>query len=307
MKWSIDDAPVFVAVVDTGGITPAATRLGMSKSTVSKSLSRLEDALGVRLLQRNSRNVQVTQEGKTFYQHARRIIEQVDAADAVMSGMTASPSGRLIAALPVAFAREFVAPALPAFHARFPAVELELILTSHTVDIIREKIDVAVVVGALTDSELISLPLYHGRLIWVTTPEYARRHGLGPDSVDPLPHVQICEQRYGDRQVRVNVGKRTQRLNLRDRMIHANDPLLVREYILNGGGVSFVPEQYCRRHLETGELVRVFENVRFQDTAAVLSVIYPERSLMPGKTRVFIDFLRELGGREGELNPVGKN
>lgn len=295
MKWSIDDAPVFIAVIETGGITSAATRLGVSKSTVSKSLSRLETALGSRLLKRNSRNVRITDEGRTFYQYARRIMEQVQEADATMSGITASPGGRLVVALPMAFAREFVAPKLPEFHAQFPHIELELLLTSHTVDIIAEEIDIAVVVGALTDSELISVPLYHGRLTWVTTPDYANAYGIHSTSTDPLPHLQICEKRYGGRQIPVKLTGRNTTLNLSENLIHTNDPLIVREYVLNGGGVSFLPEQYCYRHLENGELVRVFDSVQFQDTAAVLSAIYPERRLLPGKTRAFLDFLRGIG------------
>lgn len=304
MKWSIDDALVFVAVADTGGVTSAAIRLGTSKSTVSKVLTRLESALGVRLLKRNSRNVRITEEGQTFYHHARRIMEQVDEADATMSGITASPQGRLVAALPVAFAREFVAPALPQFHARYPDIELELVLANHTVDLIREEIDVSVVVGALTDSELISVPIHQGQLIWITTPAYAEKYGIGPDSTDALPHVQICEKRYGGRQIQVKVGDRNTTLNFRENLIHVNDPLIVREYVLIGGGVSFLPEQYCHRLLQRGELVRVFQGVRFQDTAAVLSAIYPGRRLMPRKTAAFLDFLRGLDLSAGSPGPV---
>lgn len=304
MRWSIDDVPVFVAVVDTQSVTQAARQLSISKSKVSKTLSRLEEGLGVRLLKRNSRNIQVTSEGQTFYRHALQIMEQVSEADNIMAGMTVVPSGRLVVALPVAFAREFVAPRLVEFRSRFPGIELELILTSHAVDIIREEIDVAVVIGALADSELVSRPLYQGSLIWVTTPAYAEANGIGPESTDPMPHVQICEKRYGSRQVPVQRPEGTATIDLSHGLIHANDPLVVREYVLNGGGVAFVPDQYCQKHLAAGELVRVFEPVRFQEQASMLSAIYPGRRLMSGKTRAFLDFLNQVAATIRAEEPV---
>ena len=106
MRWTIDDVPVFVAVVDQNGVTAAARALGMPKSTVSKALSRLEEALGLRLIERNSRNLRVTGEGETFYRQAVLIMEQVREADAAMAGLNAVPSGRLVAALPPALCQD---------------------------------------------------------------------------------------------------------------------------------------------------------------------------------------------------------
>ncbi|WP_111495089.1 MULTISPECIES: LysR family transcriptional regulator [Marinobacter] len=303
MRWYIDDVPVFVAVVETQSVTQAAQQLGISKSKVSKTLSRLEEGLGVRLLKRNSRNIHVTSEGETFYRHAIPILEQVSEADNIMAGLTAVPSGRLVAALPVAFAREFVAPRLVEFRERFPGIELELIMASHSVDIIRDQIDVAVVIGALADSELVSRPLYQGNLIWVTTPAYAAKHAIDPESTDPVPHVQICEKRYGIRQFPVHLPGGPGTLDLAHGLIHANDPLVVREFVLNGGGVSCVPDQYCRKYLEDGRLVQVFEQVRFQESASILSAIYPGRRLMSGKIRAFLDFLNEVAETIRADNP----
>lgn len=301
MQWHIDDVPVYVAVVEARSVTQAAQQLNISKSKVSKTLSRLEEALGVRLLKRNSRNLRLTSEGATFYRHALQIMEQVHEADEMMAGLTAMPHGRLVAALPMAFAREFVAPRLAEFRARYPHIDLELMITSHPVDIIREQIDVAVVIGALADSELISRTLHRGSLLWVTTPDYARAHGLDRDSLDPVPHVQVCETRYGVKNLPITLpdGRRT--LDLSRGPIHANDPLVVREAVLSGGGVSLLPDQYCQKALADGALIPVFERVRLQESASVLSVIYPGRRLLASKTRAFLDFLGEVADT---LKPV---
>ena len=144
MKWNIDDIPSFIAAVEQGGISAAASKLNISKSTVSKALSRLEEALGVRLLDRNSRNVRVTSEGQAFYQHCIRIMEQVNEANGQMAGLISEPQGKLVAALPIAFSREFVAQHIEQFRQRYPDIELEIIITSSPVDIIRDQIDLAV-------------------------------------------------------------------------------------------------------------------------------------------------------------------
>lgn len=294
MKWNIDDVPVFVAVVETSSITQAALQLNISKAKVSKTLSRLEEALGVRLFNRNSRNVRVTSEGRTFYHHALQIMEQVHEADNMMAGLTAVPHGRLVAALPPAFAREFVAPRLIHFKRRYPHVDLELEVTSQTVDIIRDQIDVAVVVGAIADSDLVSRLLYQGSLAWVTTPQYARDHLAQAGTQGLLAHVSICEKRYGIRKFPVLLPEGRSTLDLSSGIIQANDPLVVREAVLNGAGVSVLPDQYCHPYLASGRLIRVFEQVGFQESASMLSAIYPGRRLLSSKTRAFLAFLEDV-------------
>jgi len=294
MQWNINDVPIYMAVVEKNGVSAAADFLNMPKSTVSKVLSRLEQALGVRLLERNSRNVRITSEGEAFYRHGLLIMEQVDDANAVMSGLTAKPTGRLVVALPMAFSREIVANHLVQFHAQYPEIHLEIIVTSHPVDIIRDQIDLAVVVGAQADSELIVKTLYQSELVWVTSPDYAAHNNLGKTKQDLLSHIQVCEKRYAEKRFPIRVDGHKDQLDLSYNIIHVNDPITVREAVMHGSGVSLVPDQYCKRQLDEGQLIKVYEHIGFDTSASALSVIYPSRRLISNKTRAFLDFLVEI-------------
>ncbi|WP_233544923.1 LysR family transcriptional regulator [Pseudooceanicola sediminis] len=294
MKWNIDDVPVFLAVVEKNGISAAARALDMPKSTVSAALTRLEQALGLRLIDRNSRNLRVTGEGETFHRQAVLIMEQVRETDAAMAGLTSVPSGRLVVALPPAFCQERVAPHLAEFRRENSQVELELIVTSRGVDMVREQIDVAIVVGPQNDSDLISKFLVSGPLLWVTTPAYLAAQGVDADLRDPLPHVHICEKRYGQRRMPVQRDGVMGEIDLSHGITHVNDPLVVRSAVLNGAGISPLPEIYCQGPLQDGSLIEVCRNVAFDPAAAKLSVVYPSRRLMSPKVRVFLDFLDRI-------------
>ncbi len=293
MHWSLDDIPIFVAVVEHSGITAAANQLHLSKSAVSKAIARLESALNVRLLERNSRNVRVTSEGEAFYTQSLTIMEQVNNANAVMVGLVAKPAGKLVVALPIAFSREIFAKHLPKFKRLYPDIDLEIIISSHSVDIIRDQIDVAVVIGELNDSEIIAKPLYQSRLCWVASPNYIESNALGYTAQDLQSHIQICESRYKNARFPVRQHDQKNTLNLIKGIVHINDPLSVREAVLNGGGVSLLPDQYCQKQIRDKELIQVYTDIHFEASAATLSVIYPSRRLLSNKTRVFIDFLEE--------------
>jgi DNA-binding transcriptional LysR family regulator len=294
MDWSIDDVPVFVAVVEHNGITAAARYLEIPKSTVSTSLTRLEAGLGVRLVDRNSRNLRMTEDGEIFYRHAKQILEQVDETAAIMSGLTSVPSGRLVVALPMAFGREVVAPRLKLFKDRFPLVDLDIIITSHPVDVVRDRVDLAVVIGELHDSDVIVKPLCRGGLVWVASPDYARSHELTGGLDDLLGHIQICEKRYSDGRVPVRIGGHKRFLPIARSVIRVNDPTVVREAVILGCGVSFLPRRYCGAALEQGRLVEVFDTVHFDIEASTLSAVYPSKRLLSGRTRAFLDFLAEI-------------
>lgn len=294
MLWSIDDVPIYIAVVEHNSVSAAARYLNISKSTVSKSLNRLENALSIRLLERNSRNIRITSDGEVFYRHALMIQEQVNEADAMMSGLTSTPSGKLVVAFPMAFARECVAPHLEKFRRRYPQIDLEIIISSQKVDIIRDQIDLAVVVGSLIDSELIVKNLYKSRLLWVTSPEYYKKHTLGDSAEELVSHIRICETRYGKSNFPIRVGDQNKNIDLNKNIIHVNDPIFVRETVINNGGISLLPNQYCDAHLKSGKLVQVFQNINLDASASQLSAIYPSRRLISNKTKAFLNFLTEL-------------
>lgn len=294
MRWNIDDVPVFVAVVEQNGVTAAARFLDRPKSTISQSITRLETALGVRLLERNSRKVRVTSEGETFYRQCQTIMDQVREADATMAGLTAVPSGRLSVATPPAFCQEFLAPNLTAFRHAYPEIDLDLTITTAKVDLLREQFDLAIVVGAQEDSELISKALLTGRLLWVTSPAYRATNDLGKTPEELVSHIQICEKRYGTRRFPVSIDGKHTHIDLSRNIIHVNDPVSVRAALLQGGGISCLPDRYCDKHLKSGELVEVFGHIRFDVSSSALSVVYPSRRLVSARTRAFLGFLDKV-------------
>lgn len=293
MKWNLDDLPVFAAVIAQGGISAAARELGMPKSTVSATLSRLEQALGLRLIDRSSRSLRVTAEGEAFHRQALLILEQAQEADDLMAGLGSAPAGRVSVALPPAFSLEIVAPRLPGFRARHPGLELDIVVTSQGAALVRDRVDLAVVVGPLEDSELVSRPLVEGGLIWVASPGWLAGHTPGQTLEAVRAQIQICEARYAQRRTPVEIHGEAAHLDLSRGVTRVNDPLVVLRTVLAGGGLSMLPYQYCIGPLAEGRLVEVLPHVRLSQASARLTVVYPGRRLLSPRVRAVRDFLVE--------------
>ena len=155
MKWNIDHLPVFLAVAEIKGITAAASALDMPKSTVSRTLSRLEEDLDIRLFDRNTRQMRLTAEGELFLTHAQLVMEQVETTNQALAGLRHIPSGVLKVSMPMAFSRDIVGPRLAQFREKYPEVILQIMVTPHTVNLLREDLDLAFVVGEQDMSDMV--------------------------------------------------------------------------------------------------------------------------------------------------------
>lgn len=293
MKWHLDDLPVFLAVVEQGGVAAAARALGAPKSSVSTALARLERGLGLRLVERLARSVRLTAEGERFHAQAQLILEQAREADALMAGLGATPSGRLSVALPPAFCQEKVAPRLAEFQRRWPGVELDIVITPQGAELLRDRVEVAVVVGQLEDSEQVCRTLLTGELVWVASPRWLAEHAPGATLAEVRAQVRLCETRYALRRLPVQVHGVPQLLDLERGISHVNDPLVVRRAVMAGAGLSMLPRHYCTEQLAEGSLVEVLPHIRFEQAASRLTVVYPSRRLLSPRVRVFLDFLAE--------------
>ncbi|MGO2354140.1 MAG: LysR family transcriptional regulator [Marinomonas foliarum] len=294
LQNNLSDIPAFVQVVETKSMSEAARQLGVSKSTISKSITRLEETLNLRLLERNSRNIWVTTEGQTLYQHASQILQLVNETDSVITGLQAEPTGRVKLAVPMAFCREFLAPRLSEFQQRYPKIQFEIIMNGHSLDIFHYEIDIAVIVGELENSELIAKPLYSGKLKWVASKEYLAALD-SPITIDSLTdHISICETRYGIDRFPVYCHSEKAYLDLQNNITHCNDPLTVREVVLSGSGISLLPEQYCLKQIESGELIEVAEDIKPESGAAKLTALYPSRKNRSQRMDVVLRFLKEI-------------
>jgi DNA-binding transcriptional LysR family regulator len=294
MKWNLDDIPVFLAIIERGGISAAANTLGMPKSTVSTTLTRLEQDLGLRLIDRSSRSLRITAEGEVFYRQAQQIMEQAVVTDSLMADLGNVAKGRLKVALPPAFSEEFVASHLLNFRQQHSEIDLEIIITSQGAELIRDQVDIAVVVGELEDSELVSLPLVRGQLIWVSSPDWLAQNRL-PETLDELATmVQICETRYALRRLAVYIDKDLHYLNLAHGIMRINHPLIVRRMLMSGGGISLLPYHYCVKQLAEKSLIQILPHIRLELASSQLTAIYPSRRLISPRIRVFLDFLTKI-------------
>lgn len=315
MSWNINDIPIFIAVVKYGGVSAAATQLNTAKSTVSRSISRLEEALNLRLLERNSRQIRMTSEGRAFYHHCLTIMEQVENTKAQMAGLTSTPTGKLKVTLPMAFSRAILAQHLPSFQQKYPYIQLDLDITSHPVNIMQDDIDIAVMIGPLNDSELIAKKITSTQLIWVASPSYIEAHQLDAlptrkteDNIKSLvfniyKHVLFCEKRHGISKLPYQVLGTSQSLNKESKkqafdlshVNHINDPIALREALIKGAGVSLLPEIYCHEEIKNGQLKALFIDIKVLQVSEIYAV-YPSKRLISNKVRAFIDFLTEIGG-----------
>ena len=291
MKWDIDDLPVFLAVNELKGIRPAAEKLGMPKSTVSRVITRLEEQLDIRLFDRNTRQFRLTDEGAVFQGFAESIVDQARQADAAMAGIRHLPSGQLKISMPMAFSREVVGGRLAEFHDRFPEITLQLQVKSEPVNVLREDLDVAFVVEPVESSDLIRQVISDTPLIWVASPDYLHFVDI-PDSVSGLtPHLKFCERRYQNSRLDVVTPRGAQTIDTTN-LTSVNDPVILRDIALKGGGVALLPELYCRRFLARGELEQVCPSITLQHTARI-SALMAHRRLQPRKAQIMIDFVKE--------------
>ena len=176
---------VFVRVVETGGLSAAGRALGLAPSSVSRRVGELEGMLGVRLLQRTTRKLSLTEAGETYYERSRDIVGAVDEANLAVTEKRAGPSGLLRLTVPASVARLHVAPALAAFQAQYPAVRVAMSVTDRMVDIVGEGFDVALRVGRLEDSSLIARKVGEARRLVCASPSYLKRAGV-PKRPDKL-------------------------------------------------------------------------------------------------------------------------
>ncbi|MBT6118686.1 MAG: LysR family transcriptional regulator, partial [Rhodospirillaceae bacterium] len=186
---------VFAKVVEARSFTAAAEQLGLSKSAVSKQISRLEDRLGIRLLNRTTRRLSLTEAGAAYYERCARIVAEAEAADLAITHLQSEPRGVLQVNAPMSFGIAHVAPAIPDFLERYPELRVDMTLNDRVVDLVDEGFDVAIRIGALADSSLIARRLAESRMVAVAAPGYLQRHGA-PDRPEDLERHNCLSYSY---------------------------------------------------------------------------------------------------------------
>lgn len=284
----------FACVARHASFTRAAAELGVSTSALSQTVRTLEARLGVRLLDRSTRRVGLTEVGQRFLDEARPALHGLTAAMAAVSETRDAPAGLLRINLPRAIADILVMPHLPDFHARYPDVVVELHCDNRFVDLVATGFDAGFRIGESLGKDVVAHPIGDPqRIATFVSPAYARAHGVPDTPADLLRHrcvgVRLDHDRSPMRWEFMQDGRLVE-VDTRASMISNDDSLLLAA-ALSGVGVGCHFESMASPHLASGALVPVLQ--AYWPTYSPFHVYYPSRMHMPRKLRVFIDYLRE--------------
>lgn len=287
---------IFVAVVDTGSFTAAATALGQTKAVVSFNIRQLENELGVTLLLRSTRRITLTEAGALFYQ---RGVELLKAAENLQDEVRASHvglSGELRITSTPEYGAQVIIPVLAEFSRLHPDLRIRHVASSHHADLIAERFDVAIRLGQLADSRYHAAQIAHFAILPVATPEWLA--GNPVDSLDALAQAEwLIHERLSAPlrwQVADASGKNALLEIKRPARLFADSAQALMAFALAGTGVALLPEWLVKVALENGRLVHVLPDYRFAQQG--IYAVYPDAQHVSAKVRVFIDYLRTRAG-----------
>jgi DNA-binding transcriptional LysR family regulator len=296
---ALADIAVFVRVVERGSFTLAADELELSRAVVSKYISRLEERLGARLLHRTTRRLSLTEAGAALFEASRGAIERIEEAEGAVAQLQSEPRGRLKVSAPMSFGILHLGPALTDFSREHPRVSLDMRLDDRFVNLVEEGIDVAVRIGALTDSSLVARKLATTRSIVCAAPAYLTEHGEPETPEDLAAHNCLIYSYLST----ANVWRFTAP-DGRDIPVavngsfRINNGIVLGEAAAAGHGILLTPSFYVAPLLRDGRLKRILTNYRLPELG--IHAVYPQRDHVPPKVRAFVDFLAKRFGRKPE-------
>ncbi|MGI9280159.1 MAG: LysR substrate-binding domain-containing protein [Endozoicomonas sp.] len=288
---NLNDLMVYAEVVDAGSFTAAADALEIPKSNVSRNVSRLEESLGVKLLERTTRKLALTEVGRIYYEHCQRIREELESANHSLEKLTSVPSGHLRVCVSVTVGQSLLASHLAGFLQAYPEVTIDLQLTNRRVDLLDEGFDMVIRVGDSPDSSLVSSLLSHSRLQLFASPDYLS------SSKDNLSHPEDLLQHSclfmnalsGKPHWTLSSGQEKQEV-----LIHpvcaSDDFGVLKQLSLDGMGIVKLPDYMVKDEVEAGSLIRVLEP--WEGEGINLYALAPSRRGITPKVRAFIDYLK---------------
>ncbi len=287
---------VFAKVAERQNFTAAARDLGLSKSAVSKQVQRLEDRLGVRLLNRTTRRLHLTESGQAFFERAKRVVEEAEEAELAVTQLHSEPRGTLRVNAPMTFGIRHLAPCLPDFMTRYPDLSVDVAFNDRQVDLIEDGFDVGIRIAELGDSSLIARKLSPCRLAVVASPDYWDRHGRPTHPGDLKNHdCLIYEQRKTPGEWRFKGPQGWFSVPIHGRMHGDNGDALL-TMALAGMGVYSCPTFMSGEFIANGRLETVLSEFETPDVSVY--AIWPHNRHLSTKVRTFVDFLLERFGPE---------
>lgn len=283
----IQDIEIFARVAAVQNLSAVGVELGLTPGTISKRLQALEDELSVRLFERTTRSIRITEEGSRFLGHVETILSELQQARAAVADVAGKPKGRLRVSASHALGRTHIAPAILTFVQEFPEIDVHVDLTDHAVNLQEAGYDVAIYSGTLGDSALIAKRLAFDRFMLVAAPSYVKARDMPQSASDLASHHCLA---IGDRWAwaALDDGKE---INVRiQSRIKSDNSDFLRLAALNGHGIFRTTELHVRDDIRAGHLVPVLEQCEWGSNAGVWALYPPTRHILP-RLRVFLDFL----------------
>lgn len=298
MSPDLNAMALFVRVVEHKGFSAASRRLGVPISTVSRKVSELEKALGVRLLERSTRQLRLTELGQDYYAYCRRGLEEIETGALMLHERQAEISGTLRLSVPPGLADRLVVPLVSAFQAAYPAVIVRILITERNVDFIQDAVDLALRVGKLEDSTLVARPLIEYRHVLVGSPDYLDTFGTPGHPRDLPAHRMVTFGGWFDDVSLKLVNNGSVHTVKIEGVLALNDYAGIQCAAEAGQGIAEIPSIICGEALRDGRLIEIMPDWRLPST--ILSAVYPSNQNLSRIVRLFKDFCVE---QVGALSP----
>lgn len=286
---------IFIAAVDEGSFAAAARRFKLSAAMAGKHVSAIESDLNVRLLQRSTRRLSLTDAGERYYERCKVILEVLEDANREASDVQKTPKGLLRVAAPVAFGAMHLGRIVSRYLEQFPEVSLDVVLEDKYADLLENRIDVAIRVGRLEYPTLVTRRLAPCRMVLCASPEYLKKHGTPetPDDLSRAPRLAFSQAVSAGDWTIYDAQGRPHSIEGPCRMT-ANNIQLLLESVLAGTGIAYGPNFVFGEHIKQGKLIKLLP--AYRTTELTIQAVYPSAIRIPFKVRSFVDFIAKALG-----------
>ena len=285
---------IFARIVEHKSFTKAAHHLGMDKSTISTKLSQLESHLGVRLLNRSTRTITLTESGAKYYEYCKQVVEIAEEADRFSSSLGVEVSGTLRISATNTFSQTLIESAIKPFMDTHSKISVELVIENRTTDFYKDNIDVALrlAIGPLQDSSLIAIKIFTADIGLYCSPSFIKMNGA-LNNVDQMDGSNFLGLNVpGSPRIILTKGTVSHKVPYKDLRFKVNDGVVLKEAAIAGLGIGFLPKHSASKAVKNKELVEIFSDWKIEPVSVY--AVYASREWMPEKLRVFLKYLKEL-------------
>jgi DNA-binding transcriptional LysR family regulator len=292
----LNEIRLFIKIVDLGSFINVSKQQGIPSTTISRKILQLEKSLGVRLLNRSTRKLTLTEQGKIFYEHVNEHIAKLEEAKGVITESQQEPIGLIRLTAPVDFCVHFLQPIISRFLSNYPKINIEINVSDETLDLIENRIDVAFRVGILEDSNLIAKHLSKSEVVCCASSNYLAQYGM-PESLEALKdhNCILMGNTLNNQSWHFKKGNELSKVSVTGRYA-ANSMTLMIESALSGLGIALIPIPLVKTQIEKGSLKILFKN--YTIPSGDLFILYQSHRYLSKSTRLFIDFVSD------EMQPI---